>query len=172
MSDDLVQKDYVPKDKTDLLNVIRKERSGLDALISGLTPEQKTASGVEASWSLKDLMAHISAWERLAQDRIHAALTGEPTKIPLIEGPNFVDVFNAKVYAKSQAASLESVEVEYHAAYTDFLAQIESLDWDFIQAALPFEWASDLTALVLISANTHWHYLEHANSIRLKVKDL
>jgi hypothetical protein len=163
---------YVPKDKADLLNVIRKERDELDAMISDLTLDQKIVPGVEASWSVKDIMAHISAWERLAQDRIHAALTGEPIKIPLIEGDNFVDDFNAEVYAKNQSASLETVDAEYKASYVDFLAQVESLYWDFIQAVLPFDWAGDLTALVLISANTHWHYLEHAASIRLKIKDL
>ena len=116
-------------------------------------------------------MAHIAAWERLAQDRIHAALTGEPLKIPVIDSDNFVDDFNAGVYAKNQKESLGSVEAEYKGSYADFLAQLETLDWDFIQTVLPFEWAGDLTAQVLISSNTHWHYKEHADLIRLKNKD-
>jgi len=165
-----MSEDYFPEDKADLLDVIRRERQNLDSLIDSLTQDQKCTLGVEASWSVKDLMAHIAAWERLALDRIHAALTGEPIKIPIIEGDNFVDDFNGEVYSRNRYEPLESVEEEYKGSYADFLVQIENLGWDFIQAVLPFEWAGDLTALVLISSNSHWHYKEHAASIRKKIE--
>ena len=38
-------------------------------------------------------------------------------------------------------------------------------DSDFLSDPLPFDWAGKLTAQVVISANTHWHYVEHTAAI-------
>jgi len=54
---------------------------------------------------------------------------------------------------------------EFHASHHDFMELIETLHNDFLLCPLPFDWAGKLTALVMISANTHWHYIEHADAI-------
>jgi len=157
--------DYNPPNKSALLGAIQKERANFESQLAGLSPSQKETKGVEAEWSIKDIMAHITAWERLAQDRLSAAITDEELMIPVIEGDDFVDVYNAHVYNTHKDMPLGEVENEFQASYLDFLAQIESLDDAFLSGKLPFDWAGDLTAQVLISANSHWHYLEHATSI-------
>ena len=155
-----------PISKSELLKLIQKERTTLDDLISGLPNEKKLEAGVEAHWSVKDIMAHIASWERLAQDRINAALTGEPLKFEIIEGDDFVDQLNADIFEKNKNTLLEKVEKEFRESFDEFWNQISNLDEDFLKTPLPFDWAGDLTAQVLISANTHWHYQEHADSIR------
>jgi len=157
--------DYHPPTKTDLLTTIRTERDSLVSLLEGLTEAQMTEAGVEASWSIKDILAHMAAWERLAYDRIHAAKTGAPLSYPLIKGDADVDAFNAAVYQKNKDLPLQSVTAEFETAHDQFLAQIESLEDDFLSSPLPFDWAGKLTAQVVVSANTHWHYIEHAESI-------
>jgi hypothetical protein len=157
---------YHPPNKQSLLDVIQEERSKLEALLRDLSKQQKEIKGVESDWSIKDIMAHISAWERLAQDRINAALTGDDLKIPVIEGDDFVDVFNAQVYEREKEASIDEVEAEFLDSYETFLNTIKTLEEAFLFEKLPFDWAGDLTAQVLISANTHWHYFEHGVSIK------
>ena len=157
--------DYHPPKKSDLLEVIHAEREQLDKLIEPLTDDQMTVAGVTASWTIKDTLAHIAAWERLAYDRIQAALSGEALKFPIIMGETDVDQFNGEVYAKNKDQSLEKVMKEYHDSHQDFLDLIETLQDDFLASPLPFDWAGKLTAQVMISANTHWHYIEHAESI-------
>jgi len=110
-------------------------------------------------------MAHIASWERFAYDRIYSARTGEALKYPVIESENFVDAFNAGIYESNKESTLDQTEAEYRASHADLMDQIEALGENFIQARLPFDWAGELTVLVFISANTHWHYLEHASSI-------
>lgn len=158
--------DHNPSSKADLLTAIQSERARFESLIDDLDESQMTKTGVGASWSIKDILAHIAAWERLAQDRIHAALSGEPLKYPLISGDEAVDKFNADVYEKNKDRPLEDVAAEFHESYGEFIAQIEGLDDNFLTSPLPFDWAGKLTAQVLISANTHWHYNEHAESIQ------
>lgn len=160
-----MNEDYHPPTKSDLLDVIHTERARLNSLLEGLTPSQMTEPGVEPSWSIKDILAHIAAWERLAIDRIHAAVSGDPLNFPLIKGDADVDKFNANVYEKNAAETLANIVSEFHASHQDFVAQIETLDEEFLVTPLPFDWAGKLTAQVVISANTHWHYVEHAESI-------
>jgi len=160
-----MNEDYQPPTKSDLLDVINTERENLEALVDSLTADQKVELGVEASWSIKDILAHIAAWERVAYDRIHAATTGEPLNFPIIKGDADVDKFNAEVYEKSKGLPLGEVMAEFNDSHLAFVAQIENLGDDFLFAPLPFDWAGKLTAQVVVSANTHWHYLEHAAAI-------
>ena len=157
--------DYHPPTKSDLLAVIQTERKRLVSLLDGLSETQMIEAKVEADWSIKDILAHISAWERLAMDRIHAAQTGEDLNFPLIAGDNFVDEFNAQIYEKHKNQSLEAVRQEFEQSHQAFLAQIEALDEKFLPKKLNFDWSGKLTYQVMISANTHWHYAEHANAI-------
>jgi hypothetical protein len=155
-----------PPSKSELLDVIRTERTRLESLLEGLSDSQMNESGVEATWSIKDILAHIAAWERLAYDRIHAALHGAPLKFPLIKGDADVDRFNAEVFDTSKDLTLPEVKKEFDNSHKAFVAQIETLADDFIVDPLPFDWAGKLSAQVVISSNTHWHYIEHAESIR------
>lgn len=158
-------KDYYPKNLEDLINVIKNERSHLESLIANLSESELIEPGVEGDWSIKDLMAHIAAWEKLAHDRIHATLTGEPLTYPVIQGDEFIDSFNLDAYTENKDMLLKEVTADFQKSYDVFLNQIKTLNDEILFKKLPFDWAGDLTAQVVISANTHWHYLEHSETI-------
>jgi len=157
--------DYHPPSKSALLEVIRAERARLESLLEGLTEAQMVTGGVEGHWAIKDILAHIAAWERLAADRIHAAQTRENLQYPIIAGENFVDEYNAHIYETHKDLPLVKVQAEFYSAHRDFVAQIEALDESILPQKLGFDWSGHLTYQVMISSNTHWHYLEHANAI-------
>ncbi len=157
--------DYHPHNLSDLLNVINAEWNKLESMIIQVSDSQKMVSGVEGRWSIKDIMAHVAAWEKFAHDRINSALTGESLKFPVIEGENFIDEFNQQIYEENKDIPLENVETDFYSSHRKFFEQIQSLDDDILSQKLPFVWAGDLTFQILISANTHWHYIDHAKSI-------
>jgi hypothetical protein len=157
--------DYHPPSKSTLLEVIHSEWARLESLLEGLTDAQMVEIGVEATWSIKDILAHITAWEKLAMDRIHAAQTGDDLQYPIIAGDNFVDEFNARTYTTHKDQLLLEVLAEFRATHRDFVVQIEALDENCLQKKLNFDWSGNLTYQVMISANTHWHYIEHADAI-------
>jgi hypothetical protein len=151
--------------KQELLDAIKESRAKLEDLLSGLSEDQMTQAGAQDNWSIKDLLAHIIAWERLAMDRIHAATTGEALQFPVIKTDDFVDTFNAEAFEANKDRALDDVLADFHATHQAFYAQIETLDENLLPQTLPFDWAGDLTFQVLISANTYWHYPEHAEAI-------
>ena len=148
--------------KTELLAVINQTWADLNEIIAGLNEEQlHDAGAMNNGWRYKDIMAHVSAWEMLAMDRINAAQTGESLKFIIIESDNFADNFNADIYAKNKDRALAEIVKDFHKTHGEFVTQIEGLDEAVLPEKLPFDWAGNLTYQVLISANTHWHYNEH-----------
>ena len=158
--------DYHPPTNSELLAVIQAERTRLESLFEGFSEAQMTEPGVENAWSIKDIMAHIASWERMAFDRIRAAVSGEPLIYALIKDDTDVDRFNAEVYERNQNQSLMKVRAEFDDSHRAFYAQIEALSDEFLSSPLPFEWAGKTPAKVIISANSHWHYIEHAEPIK------
>jgi len=155
----------IPPTKTELLAAIRESRAELEELVAALSLQEMEDPGVQGEWSVKDMLAHIAAWERLAEDRIRAAQSGSEPNFPPIKDEDAVDAFNAEVYARYNDDPLDAVLTEFHEAHADLMAQIEALDEETLQQKLPFEWAGNLTYQVLISANTHWHYPEHSEAL-------
>lgn len=148
--------------KNELIEAIKQSWAELNEIIAGLSEEQLLQpSAMDNNWSFKDIMAHITAWELLAMDRIHAAQTGEPLKFPEIKNDDFANAFNAEIFEKNKDKPLAKVIEDFHKAHAEFFAQIESLDEQTLSEKLPFDWAGNLTYQVLISANTLWHYTEH-----------
>jgi hypothetical protein len=146
--------------------VIQSEREKLKSLYKGLPEIQLVAAGVEETWSIKDILAHIAAWERVAIDIIQSAKDGEPPKSYINTIFKDIDKFNAGVFEKNQILPLAEVINEFEASHDDFVELIESIPEDFIFSNLPFEGTEELTIQYIISANTHWHYSEHAESIQ------
>ncbi len=154
-----------PPTKAELLAAIDESRAELESVLTKMPAEMLTRPGVNGEWSVKDVLAHIAAWERLAADRIRAAQSGSEPEFPPIRDDEAVDAFNAEVYARHKDTPLEAVWSEFHAAHADLMAQVEALDEATLKQKLPFAWAGNLTYEVLISANTHWHYPEHSEAI-------
>jgi len=153
-----------PPSKHELLEVINQSWAELNEIIDNLSEEQLLQPEAMDDWSFKDIMAHITAWEWLAMDRIHAAQTGESLKYPEIKSDDFANVFNADTFEKNKDRPLSEVVDDFHKAHAGFLAQIEALDEKILPEKLPFDWAGNLTYQVLISANTHWHFAEHVEA--------
>lgn len=62
----------LPPTRSNLIELMRREREPIEAMIAPLSEEQLTAKGPEG-WSVKDHLAHLVAWER----GIVALLKGE-----------------------------------------------------------------------------------------------
>ena len=64
--------------KADLLANMRREHTRWEALLSRVTEERATPSGLAGDWSLKDVVAHLTRYERWNA----AGLGGAPFETP------------------------------------------------------------------------------------------
>ncbi|MCA1850403.1 MAG: maleylpyruvate isomerase N-terminal domain-containing protein, partial [Acidobacteria bacterium] len=49
--------------KTEIQECLREAHKKLTGALEGLSEEEATRTGLNAQWSVKDALAHISAWE-------------------------------------------------------------------------------------------------------------
>ena len=65
-----------PVDKAALLANIQAGYDQLEALLASLSEEQMTIPGVNGSWSVKDNLAHLTAWQSYQAARQEGILNG------------------------------------------------------------------------------------------------
>lgn len=152
--------------KPELLAAIRIDRTLLEKTLTRFSETQKTEMLFENGWSIKDLMAHIASWERVGIDIVEAARDGETLKGYVSKIFENIDNFNAKIYEQNKDKCLSEIKIEFQAAHKNFITLINPLDDNFIASNLPFEGTQEISVQYIISANTHWHYLEHIEAIK------
>ena len=121
------------KSKAQLLDDLQAEQAGWEALLRDIGEEHMTQPGVAGEWSIKDIVAHLTAWRRRTVGRVQAALRHEPPPPP--PWPSHLqndDEINAWFYAADRDRPLTDVLGESR----DVFAQLAEALSAFPEAAL------------------------------------
>jgi hypothetical protein len=153
--------------KQELLNQIHGERAKLEETLARLTHAQMLQPGVDGKRSVKDALAHISAWERRMLAWVGSYLRGEEPKTPV---PWDIEQMNAETYAQVKDKPLAEVLEEFRLSYWDALALIESLSEKQLQTVYTDTWPLG-PLWTGIAANMNWHYKEHCTDIQKWLKN-
>jgi len=65
-----------PANRDELLQRIREEREALERAVARVPAEKMTEPLLEGGWSVKDVLAHIAAWEGLMVGWVEESLRG------------------------------------------------------------------------------------------------
>jgi uncharacterized protein (TIGR03083 family) len=147
--------------KTDLLAALQREHDAMEQAIAGLTPEQLDTPFRADGWSIKDLLAHITAWEsEMVTALFHAAYGRQPALGEIIAK---MDAWNAERYAENRTRPVERVLADWRGVRQALIHRVK--EWD--EAALNAEvaWRRGRTLVQLIEANSYGHEAEHREEI-------
>lgn len=153
-------------DKTRLLELIRVEYAFAERTLARLTPEQMLIPNVTGWWSVKDTVAHLTAWMKRVLMWMDKASHGEKPAIP-DDGYTWeqIDALNDAASARDKDRTLDDVLADFRRTYRDVLELVEALseadlfERDFDGAFWGSPWR-------LISSNTHEHFHEHLVPVR------
>ena len=145
-----------PADKAALLAMIQTGYQQFEALLATLRAEQMTIRGVNGSWSVKDNLAHLAAWQKYQAARMEGVPGGtEPP--PLASGLEDEDAINASLYQQHKDRPLPEVLAEIRTSYQRVLAATKALSWEALNA--PFPWNADRAPVGAYTlGNTSGHY--------------
>jgi hypothetical protein len=155
--------------KAEVLQEIGEERDRLDALLEQLTPRQMTQGGATLTgWSVKDILAHLAAWQQMNLEWYAAGVSGETPEIP---GRGDIRKLNERIYRKHHRRSLKSVLADYSAFHKKMLKLIEEVpDRDFA-GRNRISWTGPTWTLSdCIRWNTSSHYRWASKHIRKWLK--
>ena len=164
-----------PGSKTELLERMRAGREEWDALIAQIPDSARTESALAGGWSVKDLIAHVAAYENWTAAQIRAANEGRaPTDRELYgveEMPDDpegwdLDRQNAAIYAQYKEMPLTEVMTFSSQAFADLVAAVAAVsDEDFARSGAQ-TWTGDRTLLEVVPEQCYAHYGQHADELR------
>jgi hypothetical protein len=148
--------------KSMLLAEFEQEWANIERTCFCLTTDDLVKPGAQGEWSVKDTLAHLSAWEKYLLDRLGYVINGQAPLYPVMTSMEDVDRFNAQVYAENKDRPLVSVVIEFRNLYQGVMTVLETLDEGQLKQPYAYDFPDDaLTLLQLIRANTCEHYREH-----------
>ncbi len=122
-------KALVPMDmkKSELLDRLQQAYQQWEEFIGQVSPTRMDQPGVNGDWSMKDMIAHLTGWNRWLVIRLQAALRGEP-EIPYWPAHlRAEDDINAWIYEANRNRSVDEVLDETRQIFQQLFAVVEGL---------------------------------------------
>lgn len=141
-----------------LLHEIESRWSDLGAATRGLTDAELIEPNVCGPWSIKDVLAHIAAWEQEGARRIDEIVHGNG---PELKWPDRDEEneFNSAAVETSRGKSPDEVVKRLEEAHRDFMDMLASFGEEVMLAEL------EVPAAEWVPGWTYLHYQEHAPQI-------
>ncbi len=117
-------------DQEEAIQFFRKDHQKLEDVVSKLTEFQMKTHKIQGSWTVKDIIAHISAWNWEIILQAELVLSG---KKPWYTYKTEAD-FNKEAVKSRESWSLEKIISEWHESFDTLISKLESFsaeEWNF-----------------------------------------
>jgi hypothetical protein len=129
----------------------------LVASYADLSAAEMQEPGVTATWSVKDIIAHVTVWEEEALAHLPAILAGlRPPRYSVTHGG--INAFNALMTQRNRGLALAEVLRRRDDTHRRLIA--------FIERVPESECGGDTRFRRRLRLDTYGHYAVHANAIR------
>jgi hypothetical protein len=148
-----------------LANILRAERTRWNALLARVGLARMEKPGVEGAWSVKELVAHLTWYERGIVEGARQALSSgtftrrRPAGVEL-------DEMNAQIAAASHTQSASDVLAEADDVFTQLLAVIEACPPDILNDPRRLGLPEDMVPWMGVANNSYAHYRQHESALR------
>lgn len=158
--------------KASLLETIHRRRAELEETIDSLTNDQLAAAPA-GGWSIRDHLAHITAWEQSAIALLNKRPRHEGLGVSkdTYQGHD-VDAVNQEIYNRNQQRPIEDVLADFRGSHQQLLAVLQKMSDEELRKPyshfLPDEPGEETGDPVVewVAGNTYEHYAEHLEIIR------
>ncbi len=127
------------------------------ASYAGLSDADLLTPGVTGTWSVKDIIAHVTTWEEEALAHLPVVLAGKrPPRYSVTHGG--INAFNAQMTAKNRERSLAEVLRRRDDIHNRLV--------EFVQHVPESECGGDTRFRRRLRLDTYGHYSVHSRAIR------
>lgn len=164
-----------PTTKAELLHRLREDRLAWDNLIATVPDAVATEPNLPNGQSVKDLMAHVAAYERWTAAQMRAANEGREATTMELYGREAlpeeahtwsVDQINASIYEQFKDLSLADARAFAGEAFNELVAAIEATpEEDFLRPGAQ-GWVRERNLLAAIPGQSYAHYAMHEDDLR------
>jgi hypothetical protein len=154
-------------EKQQILTALREEFTRWEALLASLSEAQITAPQLTDSWSIKDMVAHLRAWQQRSIARLEAALDNREPGYPAWpeqfdpEAEGQPHDLNAWLYAQYRDQPWPSVYRDWSAGFRRFLELGAAISEQDLLEEGKYAWLEGY-ALLAVLQGSYEHHKEHA----------
>jgi hypothetical protein len=161
--------------KTTFVSTLRSDHQEWESILSQVPEERMAEPGAAGEWSVKDLIAHITVYERWTTEWLGPALKGELPDWDYPEGEDTatVDEQNARFYEQNRCRALDDIRAEaaeIHARLVEIVEQIpdDAIAKDIRDFAphVSAYYREGATVWQAIDGNAAEHYREHTADVK------
>jgi hypothetical protein len=162
--------------KHEYLDSLRKEKDRWEDLLAPLDEAQVVAPILPSQWSIKDVIAHLMAWQQITNARLRAALEGREPEYPhWLKGldpddEENLDQINAWIYASYQDKDWPSVYRDWRDGYQRVLEAGEAIPEHDLLEVGKYPWIEGY-ALSAVLLGTYEHHQEHREPLLALLAD-
>ena len=155
-----------PATKPEVLELIQGEKRRLQEALGKLTESQMLAPNLDGDRSVKDVLAHIAAWELLMVEWLKETYAGLTPQRPA-PGMTWddLDQLNERIYLENKDRSLAEILAMFEAASTQADQAVHAMIEIDLFDGSRFAWRNGDPMWHMVAANTWWHYKEHREQI-------
>jgi uncharacterized damage-inducible protein DinB len=148
-------------DQEDALNRIADSRQGLLRAIEGLDDRLMGTQKVEGEWTIKDLLAHIIAWDEICLAPMRRFGQGQPFEPEIVKDN---DIWNKPQVERRRDQPIGSILRELTRVRLELLAAIQRLENVQWKVPLEMPWEGKGTVADLLRGLAE-HEKEHTQKI-------
>jgi hypothetical protein len=153
-----------PTSKSELLHAIRTARNEWDALIAQIPHYQLSESTGSGSWSIKDIIAHVTEYDRWLALGLAMRLK-KPPQIWLDDIS--LDEFNAVLYQQIADRNPNDILLDSNQVFRDLIIEIEAHSEAYLFGTHRVEGVSyAVIPFQLLKSESYGHYYDHIPAIR------
>ncbi len=142
--------------KQKLLGQIDRAWNSFQASYAGLSPAEMQAPDAAGSWSVKDILAHVTTWEEEALKNLPLILEGKRTA-RYKDQYGGIDAFNEQMTERKRGLSLAEVLEQLETTHRRLL--------EYIVEAPDAEFVTETRFRRRIRWDTYSHYPHHEKAI-------
>ena len=152
--------------KEQVIEFLKKDHAKLELVLEALTDEMMIIHRITGTWRIKDILAHISAWNKKLTEAIDLLIKDEK--------PWFMESFSEEEFNKIQivkrkSMSLKEIRDEWEQSFNDMIKKIERLsdsEWEY-KTPHKYRDGTEVTVESLFGYRYrgHGHEGGHANQI-------
>jgi hypothetical protein len=127
--------------RAELLAELQSEQKAWEGLLAQIGEDRLDEPGVQGEWSIKDIVAHLTAWRRRTVRRLEAAVAGQPE--PAHDWPIDLhedDEINAWFHERDRGQSLRETLAESRRVFDKLVSAIEKFPEDALDDPERLPW--------------------------------
>lgn len=157
--------------KEHMLTALAEQLNEWEILLTGLDVKQVSTPLKGSEWTMKDVLAHLMAWQQRSIARLEAAKAGQepvyPVWLPGVrpDTAGTTEAINAWIYAAHKDEPWTQVHQEWHDGFVHFLELAQGFEERELFDSDRYAWMEGYS-LADVLLGTYDHHAEHLEWVR------